>query len=267
MTHRICLIGNSHLVALQQALTDHPAPWAGVDMQFVPFRGTTVLETRIEDGRLRPESETARTQMEMRVGTLEVDLAAADAVVVVGLNVKAQHVQTFWKEARWPALPSVAAAEDLASMEQTLLSDSAALAGVSGYLATFCGFEFAARVARTVDRPVVLIGHPRLHQQAKFQQTGKFFGLGRAIASGDAPRLSALYAAACEAVAAQHGIAFLHQPPQTVHQHLMTRGAYMAGEIEVNQPDGSRRLRQDLSHPNARYGALMLGQLAEVLAA
>ncbi|SMY08671.1 hypothetical protein [Flavimaricola marinus] len=264
MTTRLCLIGNSHLVALQEALAARPDHWP-LDCTFVPFRGTAARDTEIVNGILRPTSDEARAQMRQRTGAEEVDLTVYDAIAVVGFGLKQQHAQTVWKDARWPGLPSLERQDDLASMRPTMISRRAAEAGLSGYLQSLTGFDVAARVAAAMDCPVYVIGQPRLHARACHHPMGQFFGLSRAIKMGDAAEISDLYETASAAAAGSTGVSVLPQPRETIVDHILTDPPYMAGSARIRGEHGETE-RDDFKHPNAAYGALMLDQLASVVA-
>ena len=257
---RLCLIGNSHLVSMQEALADWPDRWP-MACTFVPFRGDGVLGIEVTGGVLRPTAPRSRMQMRKYAKMEEVDLRGFDAIAIVGFSLKMQHALTLWKDARWSGLPSLEDVEDIASMTPILISRAAAEAGLSGYLQGLTGFDLAARIAAEVDARVLLIGQPRLHANARTEVIGRHFAMPRAIAMGDGPAISALFEAAAERAAARCGARVLHQPGETVEQDILTAPDYMAGQIEVTR-DGKRVTRDDVKHPNARYAALMLDALA-----
>jgi hypothetical protein len=263
MTARLCLIGNSHLVALQAALAAEPERWP-LDCRFVPFRGDAVADIAVTDGILRPTSEAARAQMRQRTGAEAVDLRGYDAIAVVGLGLKAQHAQSLWKEARWPGLPSLDAEEDLAALRPALISRRAAEAALTGALSAVTGFDVAARIAGAVACPVHVIGQPRLHAGARHHPMGQFFGLSRAIRAGDAAAISDLFEAASAAAAGACGVTVLPQPRRTIVDHILTDPPYMAGTARVRRKDGVTEI-PDFKHPNAAYGALMLDLLANAV--
>jgi hypothetical protein len=265
MTARLCLIGNSHLMAVQAALAATPGRWP-FECSFVPFRGDAVAQTEVVGGILRPVTDAARAQMRERAGTEAVDLRRFDAIAVVGLGLKAQHAQTLWKEARWPGLPSLDAEEDVAAMRPVLLSRPAALAGVVGLLRSVTGFDVAARIAAALPCPVYVIGQPRLHAAVCDAPMGRFFGLSRAIRAGDAAGISALFEAAGATAAADCRVTVLPQPNRTIVDHILTDPAYMAGVARIRRKDGVRE-QPDFKHPNAAYAALILDRLTQEMTA
>jgi hypothetical protein len=259
MPRSLCLIGNSHLVALQSALAADPDGWPDLTMRFHGFRGRTVLETAFEGGVMVPLTDTAREQMQRYSGTETLDLGGFDAFVVVGLNVKILPTLTLRKESRWPALPSLRTVADIAALEQTLISDLAALVTLSLTLQGTAGFVLAARLRAAFGKPVYVIGHPCLHPAAGGDRYGLHYGIPRTISAGDGSAVNRLFRQAVNYAAKAVEVTFLHQPTQTLRHALWTDPAFMAGQ----QPDG----RMDLGHPNAAYGALMLNALAQAVAA
>lgn len=258
MPRSLCLIGNSHLVALQSALAADPDGWPDLALRFHGFRGRTVLETVIEDDVMVPLTEAAGDQMQRYSGAGTLPLLGYDAFVVVGLNVKILPALTLRKESRWPALPSLAAVEDIAALDQTLISDQAACAILSRVLQASAGFLLAARLRAAFDRPVYIIGHPCLHPAAGGDRYGLHYGIPRTISNGDGPAINQLFRRAVNHAAGAIGARFIHQPTQTLRHALWTDPAFMAGA----RPDGT----MDLGHPNAAYGALMLNTLAQTVA-
>jgi len=256
---RLCLIGNSHLIALQEALQAEPARWPGLDCTFHGFRGRTVLNTRVQDGVLVPTTDGARDQMQRYSGQARLEVAGQDAFAVVGLNLKLLHVMTFWKDARWHALPSIRQVPDLAALPHALISRMAAIAGLAGFVAGLTGMVLASRLAAALGKPVYVIGQPRLHRAALWGDQAAYFGLGRAIVNGDGPALAAVHDAAMHRAAARVGAIYLPQPGTTIHDHLLSRPRFMLGQ--VTDP-ASGRIRPDHTHPNARFGRLVLDQLA-----
>lgn len=261
MTTRLCLIGNSHLVALQDALADRPDQWP-MDCTFLAFRGEAARDLEISHGILRPGSAPARAQMRERSGIDEVDLTTFDAIAVVGFSLKMQHAQRLWTDARWPGLPSLDETEDIAGMGVTFISRQAAHASLSHQFQNLTGFDLAARIAIAVDCPVYVIGQPRLHARVRHHPMGQAFGVSRAIKCGDAKGIAELFVAASEDVARMSGVRVLHQPERTVVRHILTDPPYM--RTPVGGTEGTDQTL-DLKHSNAAYGALMLDQLAEAV--
>lgn len=261
---RLCLIGNSHLVSLQEALAARPQHWP-LACTFLPFRGDGAMGTVITGGVLRPGNAKAHRQMQHYAGVTEIDLAAFDAIAVVGFSLKLQHALSLWRAARWSGLPSLMLVDNLADMDPALISRAAAEAALSAYLEGLSGFELAARIAAEVTCPVLLIGQPRLHSRTRTEPIGRQMAIPRAITMGDGPAISALYEAASDRAAAASGARIVHQPALTVQDDILTSARYMAGQIEVSEA-GARVKKDDLKHPNAAYGALMLDAVARAVA-
>ena len=262
MTVSLCLIGNSHLVALQSALLAQPDRWPGLNCRFVAFRRRTALESRITDGALVPDSPAARFQLGYFSGAETLPLGDFDAFAVVGLNVKLLFSLALWKGARWSGLPSLAAQTTLSDLPFPLISPPAALAALRANLSGLVGFVMARRLAEGCGKPVLILGQPALHRRAIWTDKGTFFGIGRAIQVGDAPQIAALYDAAATRAAEQIGARFLPQPSRTKVSHLLTRPGFMLGALPERE---GRISRPDHTHANAAYGALVLDQVAEAL--
>jgi len=263
MTVSLCLIGNSHLVALQSALNARPGQWPGLDCRFVAFRRRTALESRIEDGVLVPASAAARFQLGYFSGAETFPLDGFDAFAVVGLNVKMLFSLALWKCARWSGLPSLAAQASPADLPHPLISAPAARACLAANLSDLVGFVMARRLAGGCGKPVLIVGQPALHRKAIWTGKGTYFGIGRAIQTGDAPQIAALYDTAAAQAAARIGARFLPQPDRTRFSDVLTRPGFMLGTLPGRV---GREARPDHTHANAAYGALVLDQLAAALA-
>jgi len=244
MTIALCLIGNSHVVALRDALAARPDRWPGLAPRFHGFRNIGPDEVGLRGRRLWPETARALDQMRRVAGGGSLDLAPFGAFVVVGLNLKVELALWLRREAVWPDLPSVVAAADLAA-GPTLLSGAAARAAYQGKLLAGTALLLAGRLA-DLGRPVLVVGAPRPHPVLRARGAGAALGL--AAASPSASR-----------AAARHiGARFLPQPAHTRRRALFTAPPYLA------EPGPEAR---DLKHANAAYGALVLDQVAEALAA
>ena len=261
MSRSLCLIGNSHLVALQAASVAGTA-LPGWTLTFHGFRGSSIRDTALRDGHLVPLSQDAQDHMLRYSGADTLPLAHHDAFAVVGLNIKLLHAVSLWKEARWPGLPGLHGLDDLAGMAPRLMSRPAVRAALTGYLATLTGAGMARQLAAAFGRPVLLVPPPALHERARKTVEGRFLGLGRAIRMGDAPAIAALFAEAAEALCARIGAAYVPQPAETLRHHIMTRGAYMTGQAGGH---AGNPVREDDKHANAEYGRLMLAAIAGAL--
>jgi hypothetical protein len=259
MPRSLCLIGNSHLVALQLALAQDPARARGWSLSFHGFRGRTVLDTAIRDGALHPLTPRAEAEMRRYSGQAPIPLDRHQAFALVGLNVKLFPALTLWKSARWPDLPGLDAIPDLAAMPPALISTPAAEAALTADLSRLAGLVMAGRLRRAGLGPVFVLPQPHLHRRALWTDLARFYGIGRALKAGDGAALAALWARALTRAAKAAGATALPQPPETVTAHLMTHPAFMADDW--SGPENGREDGRDHAHANAAHGALLLDRL------
>lgn len=85
---RICIIGNSHLGALKQAVDGPPIPGVTGRYSFDTFGAirATLSETRVAEGRLVPTRKHVRQSFKRTGGQEEIDLTCYDGVILAFRN-------------------------------------------------------------------------------------------------------------------------------------------------------------------------------------
>lgn len=262
---RLCIIGNSHVAALRRAWAQHPGRWADICPTFVAAPRSLLLHTKVEGGYLVPTALATRQALQRLSGIASLDLSAQDLFVVVGGSMTLLTAVQPYRDARWPGLPSVADCPDLACLRQQLISKNAAQAIVCAILSQRLGAQLAMRLRAGTSCPIFLAEQPRLsdgvltmrHPAARLHKI--------AIRSGDAAAIARLFETAAIAALAPSGTRFLPQPAQSISQQLFTASRYMIGSEMLGPDRGALHDRDDITHANASYGALVLDQIMAAL--
>lgn len=268
MTTRLLILGNSHIRALRDALSDAPEKWDSLDVTTFGFRGAAVPEIAVDGGALVPTGDFARQQFEaLNQGQSSCALGGYDAIVVAGFDFKPLDAVALSRAATWPGLPSLSAAEDIATLRQTMMSEGGARAALESALAHCDASRLVRMIRDATEADVFVVPCPRLNVKAKWTDVPRFFGHGRAIKQGDAETLGRMWEQAARRVCRQIGARYLPQPRETISEHLLTSSDFMAqGTVTLPTAKGPRKV-PDLTHANGAYGALVLQRLRKKLAA
>lgn len=258
MTFRLCVLGNSHIAALRDGWVDHPGRWPGIAADFVGAHQGLLLQTEIRDGHLVPATDAARDAFRRLARIESVDLAAYDGFVIAGCLIGLHSAAVLYREMRWTRLPSVALADDLATMAQRLVSYPAVRATLEARLADRLGTQFARKLRTGTDRPIWITSQPRVSAAIKSVPRAATRSHAEALRNGDAAGLSALFEDGATRVARAAGAEFVPQPTETISDHILTALPYMTGAKRLAARPGLPQPPDDIMHANAAFGALML---------
>jgi hypothetical protein len=236
---RLCIFGDSHFACLRYALNARLVAHPGVDIEFWGTVGNRFRHLAYADGAIRPTDDfTARRfaavndrhRMELRPDDFDMVLFMGCRTRVNRLFMDALH------RARHPGL-------FLSSgVTQRMMADHLHSLPAYGFAK---GFAAQGR-ARIVYAPV------------SFQTAGFADGLLETCpdaVQGTAAERAALWGL-IRAVMAGDGITLLAQDDATVVQGCFTDPAYAVRSADA---------RQDSTHKNARYGAIVLTQVLHLL--
>ncbi|MDP3339409.1 hypothetical protein [Frigidibacter sp.] len=255
---RVLILGNSHIAAVKAAYGSAPDRWPGLAVQFAGGHGDALAALQVQGGRLVPQTEAARDNLQLLNRREAWSLADYDAFVVVGCEVGIYRALVPYRSARFLGLsPGAAAAVpvsramfDLAVRDQVTQSLGGALA-----LRILAGVQVGGQMAQ-----VMLAEQPRPSFDCR-RNRRRFTGLLRAHRLGDGAVLAEVFEAAARA--ALPGITWLAQPEDTRHGGVFTQPRYSVGSVRLMP--GNRRVahsEDDFIHANAEYGALVLDQIA-----
>ena len=261
MTARGCVFGNSHLAALRTAWTQRAEPHPDISLDFVGAHRNGLIEVEIEDGILRPITETARQNMARINRREEFPLTGYDFLAVCGSQMSVSHVMKIYRRFRFAGLPSFDVTADIEDLEHELISAPAASAALADMLHRSVGFRFAALAGKAAGLPVYLIEQPRPSDGCLADKSGRYAGFKRALRLGDAAVLDRMYRDAFGQAASPLGHP-LFQPDATIRDAMFTAEAYSIGSVRLARKADVAHPEDDFIHANAAYGALVLEQLA-----
>ncbi len=261
MTLRLCFFGNSHIAALREAWRTNPGRWPEIEASFIGAHGDLLLQTEIREGRLHPVSAEAQDAFK-RLNRLDsVDLAAPDAIIIVGCQMVLSQAVAIYRSMRWPGLPSLARNPDIASMKQPLVSYSAARATLSSVLSNRLGPALVRHLRPGTEASLWMLSQPRFSVGVLQTQKQHLKPYVVAVRSGDGFALSSLFDDAATHAAQSVGATFLPQNPRTYRRGMLTDAAYMSGAIRLATRQDLPQPADDIAHANGRYGAVAIDQV------
>jgi hypothetical protein len=237
---RLCLIGNSHLSAFRRGWSALPEPPDGITATFFGSLRDTLKLLEIEDGKLVAKAAQLRANLELTSNGLhEIDPAAYDAFVLVGLYVSMKRVNRFYRYHRFFGQTITGTA--------TLLRRQVA---VETLLAEFSRTRMA-EMSRTLrlltDKPIYAFAEPFWAASARGPNQKPF---------PDGASVAQIFNETVAASLEPHNVRFLPQPAETIHDFNQTAD-------EFNIPDWDRKLRpgqspddKDYVHMNTAFGVL-----------
>lgn len=261
MTVRLCVFGNSHAAALREAWLRQPGRWPGLSLGFLAAQGDHLLHTAVQDGRLVPTDCAGQQAFERISGAAQITFADYDGFVIAGASVCVNAILPIYRDSRWSALPSVAAAKDPGRLTQALVSNNAARAVMRSALQTRLGYIFAARLRPHITQPIFLTSQPRVSDEILTSPRPVTRLHNIAIDQGDSEFLGQEFDRLATAELANLDCRFIPQPAQTISRGMLTRRDYVKGAnrlaalLDVPQP------KSDILHANGLYGALVLDQI------
>ena len=262
MTARLLVVGNSHLSAIRAALAEAQDRGDGPRVDTLALRGAMLETMAVEDGRLKATRDDTRAMLEaLNPGPPPAPLADYDAVAVAGLDFKPLTALALWRGAQWPALPSLAEVEDLATMPPILISRPAAEATLTARLAACDAARLLRLIRPAVKGTLVVLPCPRLSQRGKWTDVPRYHGHGRAVDGGDGPELDALWERCARRACRELGARYLPQPRETIVGGMMTKRRFMRDEVVTLPTAAGPRKVTDMVHGNAAYGAAVLERL------
>jgi hypothetical protein len=257
---KLCLIGNSHLVCVKQAIAARDWPLAaGASFVYAPREE---LEIEIDaDGVVSPKAARASTLLPD--GAAHIQVEEQDAFIIVGLGFSASKISRLYRD--WRLLADARPADRLAS--RALLK-----ASVIDALLDTRALNAAARLRAASDKPIFAIPSPTPQQRivslepvAETQRMRIFIWAPR-CAAASAARLEEIFVEAAAAACARVGATFIPQPPET-RAGFFTKDAFREFNrqfFDTSVPVTPNAL-DDVSHANAAYGAYVLAAIDAAL--
>lgn len=250
--HTICFIGNSHLVALEQALTTWPPPLAdgaAIKLFLTPTPWLDFLD--FEDGAIVGRSPELRDRLRSLSDEPQIDIDRYDVFVLVGLRFM---------------IKILGLCERIGTIEHRQWGDVDQLVSRTVFAESiFADFESAdaIRIADMIRKrsaaPILLCPVP---YRAEHSLDDPEYQSRRRL--HDAAYLETVmrdFHRAAKCVAARRNCEILWQPPETVALPGFTKFEYSRSAAA---PDDAKSA-QDRWHANAEFGRLYLAAIFERL--
>ena len=264
MTLRLCLLGNSHIAALRDAIQRTPDRWPDVDVTYVAAHKTGLLQTRLQGDALIPIDASAFTVFGDS-GIVHLD--AFDAIVVTGCEIALSRAAFLYRTARWADLPSVAPMKDATTEDWQLVSEPAFAAMLQAKFVDTLGGRLVRHLRRGTDRPIFVTSQPRTGRGVLDAGPHALDILGPIIDAGDGAEVERVFEINARVVCEAIGAGYLPQPAQTVDRHVLTKPAFTNGAIRLTREGRRPQPKSDFLHANATYGALVVDQIVEAVRA
>jgi len=248
---KLCVIGNSHAGMLVQAWRETPG---GLDLTFFARQGRGPEGVRLRGTELHAVRRDTRHALDKLGMPQSVDVAGFDGFVIVAMTATIFTLMPMlWDHAvhGWAS----------AASNRPLVSRAALLASLRAGIEANIAHSMIAKIRRVGDAPILLVPQPNPCEDL-LDGGARFPALRRVVARGEGPQAAALLRDAhAQVFHAMEGVTLLAQPEGTVAQDVLSARDYMRGAGRLN-PEG-RQPEEDMLHANARYGALVLGQISE----
>lgn len=254
MKRRIAVVGTSNIGALKYAAPIIAAEHPHLAVTFYGLPGGKFAQSGVDEaGHFQPprgDQETRKLAQRVN-GTVALDLRGFDAVLVVAdtlgmtqtLFVAMQHDVVDWPTRRDRPLLSGPAFH--AAMTEAISARTDALAR------QFTGI--APLYAALAPYPSVGVTRPGPHRQEPYASVA---------AHPELPRIHTLFRAALRGALADHGIAFVPQPDDTLAGPFLTKEDFAHGAMDFR---AEGRVLDDHRHMNAAFGASLFRAFALAL--
>jgi hypothetical protein len=203
-------------------------------------------------------AEATKADFQRFGGVDEINLAAYDFFVLIGLNLNVMVLDALYRAYRCFGLNNWDDPDDLRS----LISRPLAEVFLANRLKASLNFSLAQMIRQTVDTPIFLQAQPR-PGKTLLEPGNKYPIFRKMLLRQDTAALSALF----EAAAKRLPELYLPQPAKTIEDGLFTAAPYCQGSarLTVDLTKPVLHPANDYMHANASYGALVLQQLGERL--
>jgi len=246
-SNRICVLGDSHVVALRRALGRDPANLAGLDITLVASARDGMNNTRLAGSRLEATAEKIADQfIRTSGGKPYVDLANYDYLAICGLGLSLQSLFGIFNEHR--LYDDTGALSDL-----PLISVGATEAIAKDIFCNSIGARLLAQIRTCSAVPVLVIPQPA-PTSAIGSVTGKWPWLSSPGVARIVQTLHRIESNALQYICSQFGATPILQPFSTLAGEGFTLDAYHQLGME-----------NDAAHMNADYGLLVLRQIQEFI--
>lgn len=251
MTHRLCIIGNSHVAAFATGWKEIASAWPGVEVTFFAARGARLRDLVVRNGALRAKNDAVRQSLEWTSGGRgEIVAADYDAFWLIGLRFGVRMImdayETAWSESHAP------------DPGRAPISDAAFARAAEGLLRGTVAVKLHDQLRAITTAPIHLFPQPNPSVEGLDIADPGVEPFQRALRLGDAPAVWRQYLDARNAVAAERGLVFRDQPDDSRVHDIFTSDAFGRGSVRLSEGLSEEHGETDFKHMNAAYGAMML---------
>jgi hypothetical protein len=247
---RLCIIGNSHIAALKNALDGaETKPAASVETVFFGSHSNSLRQVRAADGKFVTDDAAVRRALAMTTGRADPELAVADFdcfVLHALFNPNWMPLHTLWLSQHCLATDAVVSSGLVAAFVAENYRNSL-LAHMLGVIRSM------------TDVPIVVSLQPYLSDAIRNDpvQGVPYVGM-ESLADYRGPTFADALAAVIKADAEKQSYVFLPQPAETVVDRFFTAHEYCAGSVRLSAAMDIEHPADDFAHMNRQYGALVM---------
>lgn len=259
---RVCIIGNSHLIALKDGYSlANPKLASGVIPDFL-FAPGSELDVQINNGTITPAAGRSRIALSDNESSPNwLTISDYDLFVIVGLGASPAHALRAHQSFRifpW------------GEPGKRLVSRGVFEAIVSGSLRNAKAFEIAKQLRSNTDVPICVVTQPL--PSAKVRTIVPANELQRVIHDRWKPMfderlaevLHSQFTSAAKEVASEIGCIFVQQPTETLKGSLTDEQYQVQNRVGFDGAGPANEV-DDLSHMDREYGRLVLNAVANAL--
>jgi len=250
VSHRLCVIGNSHVAAFATGWKTLAAHYPDVTVTFYASHGTRIDQLEPVRGALRANSRRVRETMKWVSGGGSAIVGADhDEFWLVGCRCSVKIMMAVyaaaWSESHAP------------DPRRTPVSDAAFASAAASLLRGSGLLTLHGKLRPITSAPISLFPDPNPSSAVLGSADERVEPLRVAARSGDGPALWGQYRAACDQLAREQDLTFCHQPDETREDGIFTVADYGRGSIRLTRGLEQEHPESDPFHMNAAYGALM----------
>ena len=256
MTGRTCLIGNSHIVCLKEAI-DLDAPAELGDLTFVYSPGVNLGDMEVENGRLSAARHPMLADRMARKGSpTEVDLATFHRFVIMGVELSFGVCANIYGR----FLPYERVSDERFGINgPQLISQACMEAAISAQIQASGAMRLARLLRGATSKPIYVVPQPNPLEELK-ALVPKTARQKRSIAKWSplfpmpvTTEMYGVFTRLSHAAVASNGTTLVEQPPHTLSDGF-TRSIY------------KRAKEDDVRHTNLAFGKEVLRALLDQVA-
>jgi hypothetical protein len=244
---RLCFIGNSHLAAFRTGWDKASSRYAGVGVDFFGAAGGDLESLSLRRREFVSEDRRVRRQLRATSGgARSISVDCYDGFLLVGLGLGGGIPKFVERYRTFSTCRPDARARHL-------VSDAVFDLMVRGHLTSALAIKLIRDIRSISDSPIVVAQTPRPRRGIMSHRKSS-----RAAADLLLPRLTAVWERSKAAIAAEHKIAIVDQPQETIEDNLFTKDTFGIGAIRLQEGFETPHKQNDYRHMNAAYGALYI---------